>query len=89
MVNKSKKSSLVGGLLTLLTAQTAVIATARDIQSHTKHQSMKRAAPNLSPNTVSTADVSQISGKTYDYVVVSAHHPKYTTPTVKLNPCIF
>ncbi|KAK9893997.1 GMC oxidoreductase [Cystobasidium minutum MCA 4210] len=43
---------------------------ASEFQQHNAHTFQKRAAPNLNPNTISTNDATQISGRSYDYVIV-------------------
>lgn len=73
MVSSSKRAALATAASVVLLSNAATSVGARDFQAQPKHQFSKRAAPNLNPNTISINDASQISGKSYDYVVVSAH----------------
>lgn len=67
----SRRAALATAASALILSHSLASVTARDVQAHPKHQLSKRAAPNLYPNTISTNDASQLSGKSYDYVVVS------------------
>lgn len=66
----SRRAALATAASALILSHSLTSVTARDVQAQPKHQLSKRAAPNLYPNTISTNDASQLSGKSYDYVVV-------------------
>lgn len=71
-MDQSTKASLKLYAVSLLAFSTLASSPvfAREFRPQSSHTLGKRAPPNLNPNTISTNNVTQLTGKSYDYVIV-------------------